>query len=363
MLSRPEFKWWDALFAVLGSLLIAVAWLAGLVTNLMNVLLIASIPIAIVTRVWAGIQGQLETGFIRRPFAPNHRWFLLQVAVRWVFLAVWVLALRSSIVAVQLGDALRSVWIILGLAFFVLAIFPLLPKKRILASRLMLTFALAMFFGGQLILAGMPPATAEVFTMSIPLRNEALVFQGGRSPLLNHHFLLRSQRNALDLVVLKNGKLFDGSETDLSSHGCFGEPIHAPLSGTVVKVVNDRPDMAYGKVDQEQIVGNHVVLQVAPERFVLFAHLKQGSAAVREGEGVKCGTVLAQCGNSGNTSAPHLHVQVQNRAEFAAPDLRTYPIAFQGVIVARGAENHETPLVLRRNDRVRPKGEMCQSDL
>lgn len=88
--------------------------------------------------------------------------------------------------------------------------------------------------------------------MDTPLRREMLVFQGGQSPLLNHHFVLRSQRDALDLVVLKNGKLVEGDETELSSYGCFGEPIHAPLSGTVVKVVNDRPDMAYGTMDHEQ---------------------------------------------------------------------------------------------------------------
>lgn len=357
---RPEFKWWDALLGVLGALFIAGAWLGGLVTNVVNVLLMACIPIALVTRVWAGFKGKLETGFMRRPFAPEHRWFLVQAAVRWAFLGVWVLVLRASIIPLQLGDSLKSIWMMLAIVVIAVALFPLFPKKRILASRLVFVVALTLFFGGQLVMAAVPPSASEITTMDMPLRSEMLVFQGGRSPLLNHHFLLRSQQNALDLVVLKNGKLFDGNETELSSHGCFGEPIHAPLSGTVVKVVNDRPDMAYGKMDHEQIVGNNVVLQVGPERFILFAHLKQGSVVVHEGDRVECGKVLAQCGNSGNTSAPHLHLQVQNRAEFSAPDLRTYPIVFRNAAVVRGSERLDDPTVLRRNDRVEPKGTMCR---
>ena len=108
----------------------------------------------------------------------------------------------------------------------------------------------------------------------------------------------------------------------------------------VAKVVSDRPDMDLGKTDTEQIVGNHVVLQIAPERYVLFAHMKQGSATVSAGDEVEAGDVIGQCGNSGNTSAPHLHLQVQNHVDFGAAHLKTFPIVFEG---------ESRPL--RRNDR------------
>src|SRR5262245_27803864 len=62
--SRPEFKWWDALLGFIGLLLIVGAWLGGLATNLVNLLLMAFIPVALVTRVWAGLKGKLEPGFI-----------------------------------------------------------------------------------------------------------------------------------------------------------------------------------------------------------------------------------------------------------------------------------------------------------
>jgi hypothetical protein len=358
--SRPELTWWDAVFVGLGALFIAAASLSGLVTNVVNVLLMAYIPVALVSRVWAGLKGKLEKGFLRRPFAPEHRWLLVQAVARWAFVGVWVLVLRASVIPLQLGDNLASIWTLLAFVFLAVALLPLLPKKRVLSARLLFTVALTLFFGGQLVMVALPVSASEITVMDMPLRSEMIVFQGGRGPLVNHHFILRAQRDALDLVALKNGKLFDGARTELASHGCFGQPISAPLAGTVVKVVNDRPDMTYGKMDHEQIVGNQVVLQVGPERFVLFAHLKQGSVLVHEGEHVACGAVLAQCGNSGNTSAPHLHLQVQNRADFTAPDLRTYPIVFRGAVVVRGSESREGPTVPRRNDRIQPEGSMCQ---
>ena len=75
---KPEFKWWDALLAILGTLMILGAWFGGLATNLLNGFLVVYVPIALLTRVWWGFKGQLETRFIRRPLAPEYRWFLVQ---------------------------------------------------------------------------------------------------------------------------------------------------------------------------------------------------------------------------------------------------------------------------------------------
>jgi murein DD-endopeptidase MepM/ murein hydrolase activator NlpD len=61
--------------------------------------------------------------------------------------------------------------------------------------------------------------------------------------------------------------------------------------------------------------GNHLIVQIAPERYVMLAHLQQHSLRVREGQRVAAGELLALCGNSGNTTAPHLHLQVQTRAD------------------------------------------------
>jgi murein DD-endopeptidase MepM/ murein hydrolase activator NlpD len=44
---------------------------------------------------------------------------------------------------------------------------------------------------------------------------------------------------------------------------------------------------------------------------VLLAHLRSGSVNVSSGERVAVGDFLAEMGNSGNSSEPHLHVHAQ----------------------------------------------------
>ena len=44
----------------------------------------------------------------------------------------------------------------------------------------------------------------------------------------------------------------------------------------------------------------------------MLAHLKRGSIVVRAGDKVKRGQLLGQCGNSGNSSEPHLYYHLQD---------------------------------------------------
>jgi murein DD-endopeptidase MepM/ murein hydrolase activator NlpD len=88
-------------------------------------------------------------------------------------------------------------------------------------------------------------------------------------------------------------------------------------------------------------------------RFVLMAHLQKGSVLVAKGEIVRAGQPLAKCGNSGNTSGPHLHLQVQNQPDFSAPGLITYPILFRDVACVRSERPRaDAPFFVRRNDRI-----------
>jgi murein DD-endopeptidase MepM/ murein hydrolase activator NlpD len=45
---------------------------------------------------------------------------------------------------------------------------------------------------------------------------------------------------------------------------------------------------------------------------LFFAHFKQHSIKVTQGQKVKQGQILGLCGNSGNSSEPHLHFHIQN---------------------------------------------------
>ena len=46
--------------------------------------------------------------------------------------------------------------------------------------------------------------------------------------------------------------------------------------------------------------------------FVLLAHLQRGSVQVQPGQPVSVGDPVARCGNSGNSTEPHLHLQVSD---------------------------------------------------
>ena len=48
----------------------------------------------------------------------------------------------------------------------------------------------------------------------------------------------------------------------------------------------------------------------------MLAHLRQGSVAVGQGQQVAAGDTLGRCGNSGNTSEPHLHFHLQDSPVF-----------------------------------------------
>jgi len=76
------------------------------------------------------------------------------------------------------------------------------------------------------------------------------------------------------------------------------------------------------------ILGNHLVLRTDDDTYVALAHLKQGSLRVGVGDRVRKGEVVAELGNSGNSSEPHIHMQLMDH-----PNLMLaagLPMAFDG---------------------------------
>lgn len=74
------------------------------------------------------------------------------------------------------------------------------------------------------------------------------------------------------------------------------------------------------------------MIEHAPGIYSLSAHLRQGSILVKAGQAVSAGQKIGECGNSGNSSEPHLHFHLQDNSVFTVFD-RAYshkPLA-QGV--------------------------------
>ena len=125
----------------------------------------------------------------------------------------------------------------------------------------------------------------------------------------------------------------------------FGVPILAPGSGRVVIAHDGERDhkarrsqltlLPYmlgqaGRVrgGPSAIAGNHVVIATGADGpFILLAHLRKGSVKVAVGDHVREGVVLGACGNSGNSTQPHLHIQATDSINWDRA--RGLPIAFR----------------------------------
>jgi murein DD-endopeptidase MepM/ murein hydrolase activator NlpD len=82
---------------------------------------------------------------------------------------------------------------------------------------------------------------------------------------------------------------------------------------------------------------------------VVLCHFKNGSVARKAGERVQPGDLLGLCGNSGNSSEPHLHLHVQSEPGFVRGEAMR-PV-FRSVEVDGTARINYSP---RKNDVIAP---------
>lgn len=101
-------------------------------------------------------------------------------------------------------------------------------------------------------------------------------------------------------------------------------PIVAAADGVVVDVDDGHYDRCHAEgegvsCDGHEKAPNYVTLEHATGHTTRYLHMMQGSVAVEIGQSVKCGDTLGIVGSSGNSSAPHLHFQLED-AEGAVID-------------------------------------------
>ncbi len=156
----------------------------------------------------------------------------------------------------------------------------------------------------------------------LPFEGEWYTANGGVTKNISHSWDILPQRFAYDFIIVdEDGKSYDGDQKDLHSYYCYGKDILAPADGTVVSIKNSFPDcriMDGGQTDPDtvDIGGNRIIIKHASNEYSAICHLMPGSIVVRKGQKVRRGEMIAKCGNSGNTTEPHVHFQVQNTAGF-----------------------------------------------
>ncbi|WP_114854869.1 M23 family metallopeptidase [Brachybacterium sp. YJGR34] len=125
----------------------------------------------------------------------------------------------------------------------------------------------------------------------------------------------------------------------------FGRPLLSPARAVVVGVHDGEedhaahrglPSVGYALTQGRRaaagfaaLAGNHVLLAVdhgGATVIVALCHLRRGSIRVRSGQQLAAGEEVAACGNSGNSTEPHLHLQAMTAAD--PTTARAVPFAF-----------------------------------
>ena len=114
----------------------------------------------------------------------------------------------------------------------------------------------------------------------------------------------------------------------------FGQPVSAPADGMVVRI-HDRERDHWSRTSPlgllylftaelmreltgpSRVVGNHVIIDLGDGTYAVLAHLRRRSIRVTAGQHVRAGDQIAECGNSGNATEPHLHFQLMDHPSIA----------------------------------------------
>lgn len=161
--------------------------------------------------------------------------------------------------------------------------------------------------------SNLPKLARNTTKLILPFKDEWTVIWGGDTKELNYHVESEAQKNAFDFVITneKGKSNMTGGKTN-DDYYAFGKDLIAPCDGEVVLVVDGVKDNVPGILNPVYVPGNTVIIKTQNNEFLFFAHFKQHSIVVKQGQIIKQGQLLGLCGNSGNSSEPHLHFHIQN---------------------------------------------------
>ena len=191
----------------------------------------------------------------------------------------------------------------------------------------------------------------SVVDVAPPVTGEWVAVNSPADKVPSHGTRQLGQKYAIDVFQDSGRPLIDGWWPAMrrpdDGFRAFGEPILAVADATVVRASDGQRDHlsrnswpgylylmlveAVGRSigGPHRVLGNHVVLDLGDGVYAAYAHLKRDSVAVGVGDRVTAGQLIGRCGNSGNTSEPHLHFQLMDNPE--AAEARGIPFTWSGV--------------------------------
>jgi len=159
-----------------------------------------------------------------------------------------------------------------------------------------------------------------------PLRGKGWVSVNGCCDIITSHrgavmsvngHIRVPERFAIDWIKLDDEKrMFTGDATKLESYAYFGAPVHSVADGVVVNLYDETDEQIPSEdakdINTANIGGNMLVIEIDDGVYAFYAHLQRGSLKFKLGDHVKAGDVVALLGNTGNSTAPHLHFHLMD---------------------------------------------------
>lgn len=195
----------------------------------------------------------------------------------------------------------------------------------------------------------LPKIKRNITKLELPFKGEWTVVWGGDTKELNYHVENEAQKNAFDIIIKdEKGKSFKTDGKTNEDYYAFGKELISPCDGEIVLVVDGVKDNNPGVLNPIYIPGNTVVIKTINKEYLFFAHFKQNSIKVKQGQRVTQGQLLGLCGNSGNSSEPHLHFHIQNVEDMnSATGVKCY---FDKLIANGQVKTDYSPV---RNDKIK----------
>ncbi len=153
--------------------------------------------------------------------------------------------------------------------------------------------------------------------LHLPFDEEWFVYWGGRTIQQNYHAAYPDQRFAYDFLQMKNKRSHQGDGTKNEDYYCFGKAVISPGTGVIVEIVDTISENIPGQMNSSYPLGNHVIISHGHGEYSFMAHFMKGSIIVNTGDKVVAGQEIGLCGNTGNSSEPHLHYHLQTTPDFS----------------------------------------------
>jgi len=218
-----------------------------------------------------------------------------------------------------------------------------------------LVWAGIVVFGTGMSLSLRSPRVDEVKPLVVapPVRGTWGALNSPASRVPSHGTHAYGQTYAIDLIYFPNAQ----SEPALNrtnamflapdDFASFAKPVYAVADGIIIHVRDRQRDhksrsskiaLAYFFLEAfarslgppSFVLGNYLILRLQDGSHMLYAHLRQGSLRVSPGSRVLAGEVIAECGNSGNSTMPHLHIQRQDSSSVLSATGLPWAIAEAG---------------------------------